>query len=96
MVDIIDTDFLQLSADDRKKVKDAIDEACGLKRIQQDKTEQIKDIIEYISEYGIPKKLARQAINIRFKDNYMETTTEASHLELFYETVFDTNGSSTT
>ena len=94
MTEIMDSDFVQLNADDRKKVKDAIDEACGFKRIQQDKAEQIKDTIDYIADFGVSKKLARQAINIRFKDNYTEMTADASHLELFYETVFDTNGNS--
>lgn len=91
MTDILDEDFVQLNPDDRKRVREAIDEACGLKRLQQDKAEQVKDCVEAISGYGIPKKLARALINTRFADNYVEKTAEASHFELYYETVFDTS-----
>lgn len=87
-------DFTQLNAVDRKKVKEAIEEGAGLMRIQKDKGEQIKDIIDMMTEFGISKKLGRQAITIHHKDNYAETTQANAVLELLMETVFDTNGNS--
>jgi hypothetical protein len=91
MAELLDTDFLPQTDDGRKKVRDAVDEACGLKQIVKDKNEQIKDVIDYMhSEFDIPKKIARQMINTRFKDNYLEVSRDHTVLEVVYETIFQT------
>lgn len=88
MTDLLDTDFVPHSEDDRKRIRDAVQEASGLKQIQKDKADQIKDIVDFIySEWAIPKKLVRQLITTFHKQNYPETTTEAAMFEVLYENV---------
>jgi uncharacterized protein (UPF0335 family) len=88
MTDLLDTDFVPSDPAIRKQVRDAIFEAAGLKQIQKDKGDQIKDIVDMLyDDHGIPKKTSRKAIMIAFKDNYQETTVENSMLEVFVENV---------
>lgn len=88
MTELLDTDFVPSSEDDRKRIKTAIEEASGLKQIQKDKADQIKDIVDFIhDEWSIPKKLIRQMINTFHKNNYPETTTESAMFEVLYENV---------
>lgn len=89
MTEILDnTDFVPSDPAIRKQVKDAILEAAGLKRLQQDKADQIKDIVDMLyDDHGIPKKTSRKAIMIVHKDNYAETTVENTMLEVFMENV---------
>lgn len=94
MTELLDTTFIPSSPDDRKKIKDAIIEASGLKQMQKDKGDQIKDIIDYVhSEYHIPKKLIRQTINTFWKQDYAEATRESAMFELFFENVVETQAS---
>lgn len=73
---------------DRKKIKDALNEACGLKQMISDKQGQIKDIVDYIyTDYQIPKKTVRKMINTRFKHNYPEVSAESALFEVAYETI---------
>jgi len=89
MAELLDTDFLPSTEDGRKKVRDAVEEACGLKQIVKDKNEQIKDVIDYLnSEFEIPKKIARQMINTRFKDNYLNVSRENTVFEVVFETIY--------
>lgn len=91
MAELLDTDFLPQTEDGRKKVRDAVIEACGLKQIVKDKNDQIKDIIDYMhSEHNIPKKIARQMINTHFKDNYLDVSRDHTVFEVAYETLFQT------
>ena len=88
MTDILDTNFVPSDPADRKKVRDAIYDAAGLKQIQKDKAAQVKDIVDYLhATYDIPKKTSRKAIMVTFKDNYNETTVENTMLEVFVENV---------
>ena len=88
MTELLDTDFVPHSEDDRKRIKDAVLEASGLKQIQEDKADQIKDIVDFIhTEWAIPKKLIRQMITTFHKNNYPETTTDAAMFEVLYENV---------
>jgi hypothetical protein len=89
MAELLDTDFLPSSEDDRKRVRDAVIEACGLKQIVKDKNEQIKDVVDYLhSEFEIPKKIGRQMINTHFKDNYIDVSRTNTVFEVVYETLF--------
>lgn len=84
----IDTSFVPTDPEDKKRIKDAIIEASGLKQIQKDKTDQIKDIVDFIhSEYGIPKKIIRKMIVTFHKQTYIEETTQSTIFEVLYENV---------
>lgn len=92
MTEVIDSEFLHLNEDQRKKVRDALEEAAGLMQMIKDKRDQIKDIIDYAhDESGITKKTLRQTATVRHKNNYLEAAAAASELELVYETLYDTN-----
>ena len=88
MSDLIDTSFIPSMPDERKKMFSCITEAAGLKQIQQDKGEQINDIISYMhEEWNVPKKQARKMINTYFKGNYQEVAAESAAFELYWETI---------
>ena len=90
MTKILDEDFVQLNPDQRKRLREMIEEACGYKRLQQDKAEMVKEIVANAHEtFGVPKKLMTKMITLHHKDSYIEESTEHEHMELYYESVFD-------
>ena len=92
MTEIIDAEnYIPSSPDDRKKIKEAIIEASGLKQRQKDLSDQIKDIVDFIHDFGVPKKVARSMINTYHKNNYNEVTVEAALFEVAYENIIGSN-----
>ena len=89
MSELLDNNFLPSSPDDRKKIKDAIIEASGLMQVTKDKRDQIKDIVDYINGFGVPKKTARKMIVTFHKNNYAEVTQEATVFEVAFENIMD-------
>ena len=88
MTKLLDTNFVPSNPADREKIKSCIIDASGLRQIQKDKADQIKDIVDFLfTEYAIPKKLIRQMITTYHKDNYPEQTTESAMFEVLYENV---------
>lgn len=89
MSELLNTDFLPSDPADRKRIQDAVEEASGLKQIQKDKADQIKDIIDFLyDEFSIPKKISRQMVNTFHKDNYSDVSREHTVFEVTYETIF--------
>jgi hypothetical protein len=89
MSELLDTNFIPQDEHDRKRLKDAILEACGLKQIQKDKADQIKDISDFVKdEFGMPKKVFTSLCNIRFNNAYIEYTANSSAVETAHELLF--------
>jgi hypothetical protein len=90
MTKILDEDFVQLNPDERKRLKEMVEEACGFKRIIKDKQGIVRDIITNAHDtFGVPKKVMTSVINMHHMDNYIEASTENEHGCLYYETLFD-------
>lgn len=94
MTELLDTNFIPSSPDDRKRIKDAILMGSGLMQIIHDKRLEIKDIVDTIADLGVPKKVARKMITTHFKDNYQEVTTEASVFEVAFENIMEAGNQS--
>ena len=89
MIELMDTNFIPQDDHNRKRLKDAILEACGLKQLQKDKADQIKDISDFVKdEFGMPKAIFRDLVNIRFKGTYNEYTANSSAVETAHELLF--------
>jgi hypothetical protein len=90
MSELLDTSSVTFNADERKRIRDAINEAAGLKQIQKDKADQIKDIVDMLSKtYNLNKRDIRWAITTRFKDNYLEESADFAKREYLYEGIVE-------
>jgi hypothetical protein len=89
MTEILDTYFIPQDVNDRKRLKDAIEEASGLKQLAKDKADQIKDISDFVKdEFGMPKTVFRELLKIRFTGKYDEYAANSSAVETAHELLF--------
>jgi len=76
------------SPEDRKKIRNALQEISNsLTRIEAER-DMIKDILQNVEDnFELPKKYTRKIAKIYHKQNFTEVKEEASDLETLYETV---------
>jgi len=76
------------SPEDRKAIKNALQEiSSSLTRIEAER-DLIKDILQTVQDnQNIPKKYVRKLAKIYHKQNYNEVQQEQDDLETLYETV---------
>ena len=79
---------MQLLDQDRKKIKDAMQEASNsLLRIDAEK-DLIKNIVtDLYDQFKIPKKTLSKMIKVYHKNNFQEEVAEADEFETLYETI---------
>lgn len=79
---------MQLLEQDRKKIRDAMQEASNsLIRIDAER-DLIKNIITDLNDaYQIPKKTISKMIKVYHKNNFQEEVASADEFETLYETV---------
>lgn len=79
---------MQLLDQDRKKIKDAMQEASNsLIRIEAER-DLIKNIISDLNDaYQIPKKTISKMIKVYHKNNFQEEVAEADEFETLYQNV---------
>lgn len=79
------------SPEDRKKIRDALQEISNsLTRIEAER-DLIKEILEDVEDkFELPKKYTRKVAKIYHKQNFAEVKTEQEDLETIYETVTTT------
>lgn len=80
------------SPEDRKAIKNALQEISNsLTRIEGER-DLIKDILQTVQDnQNIPKKYVRKLAKIYHKQNYNEVQQEQDDLETLYETVAATS-----
>lgn len=73
---------------DQKAIKDAVREASdSMVRIESEK-EQIKTIVEMVSEkYELPKKVVNRLVKTYHKSTYDQETVEQDDFRELYETI---------
>lgn len=83
---------MQLLDQDRKKIKDAMQEASNsFMRIDAER-DLIKNIITDLNDaYKIPKKTISKMIKVYHKNNFQEEIAEADEFETLYQTVTQNN-----
>lgn len=92
MTEIIDTSFIPSNPADKQRIRLAIQEAAGLKQMQKDKGDQIKDIVDtFCEEFNMSKRLFRKMITIQFKGNYSEEAALSAAQEIAWESIMETN-----
>ena len=76
------------SPEDRKKIRQALEEISNsLTRIEAER-DLIKDILQDVEDkFELPKKYTRKVAKIYHKQNFKEVQAEQSELETIYETV---------
>lgn len=76
------------SPEDRKKIRQALEEISNsLTRIEAER-DLIKDILQDVEDkFELPKKYTRKVAKIFHKQNFKEVQEEQSELETIYETV---------
>jgi len=79
---------MQLLDQDRKKIKDAMQEASNsFIRIDAER-DLVKNIIADLNDaYKIPKKTINKMIKVYHKNSFQEEVAEADEFETLYETV---------
>lgn len=79
---------MQLLDQDRKKIRDALQEASNsLLRVDAER-DLIKNIIADLNDaYKIPKKTISKMIKVHHKNNFQEEVAEADEFETLYQTV---------
>lgn len=81
---------VQLSPEDRKKVKEAIDEISNSMARMDGEKDLIKETIDDLFEqFDIPKKTLRKMATIYYKQKYSETIQDHEDFELLYENVIN-------
>jgi hypothetical protein len=89
MTEILDTYFIPQDPNERKRLKDAIEEANGLKQLAKDKADQIKDISDFVKdEFGMPKTVFRELLKVRFTGKYDEYSANKSAVETAHELLY--------
>lgn len=83
---------MQLLDQDRKKIKDAMQEASNsFIRIDAER-DLVKNIIADLNDaYKIPKKTISKMIKVYHKNNFQEEVAEADEFETLYETITQNN-----
>lgn len=90
MTDIDSSYVLPSSPEDRKKIKNAVEEISIALGNIADKRSYIKDVVNDMhSKYSIPKKLVNKLAKTHQKRNYDEISEESELFSLFYEEVID-------
>jgi vacuolar-type H+-ATPase subunit D/Vma8 len=76
------------SPEDRKKIRQALDEiSASLTRIEAER-DLIKEILQNVEDnFEMPKKYTRKVAKIYHKQNFAQVKTEQEDLETIYETV---------
>jgi hypothetical protein len=84
---------MQLLDQDRKKIRDAMQEASNsLIRIDAEK-DLIKNIVEDLNEaFEIPKKTLSKMIKVYHKQNFQEEVASHDEFETLYETITGQSG----
>ena len=79
---------MQLLSEDKKKIKDAMQEASNsLLRIDAER-DHIKHIAEDIHDnYKIPKKTISKMIRVYHKQNFQEEVAEHEEFEVLYQNI---------
>lgn len=79
---------MQLLDQDRKKIKDAMQEASNSYIRIDAERDLVKNIIADLNDaYKIPKKTISKMIKVYHKNSFQEELAEASEFEILYETV---------
>jgi DNA repair ATPase RecN len=80
------------SSDDRKKIREALQEISNsLTRIEAER-DLIKEILQNIEDrFELPKKYTRKVAKIFHKQNMNEVKAENERLETIYKTVTETS-----
>lgn len=89
MTDQDQTFSMPSNPEDRKKIKEALNEMCGALQFIDDKRQFMKDVAETLHEkYEMPKKLVMKMARTLHKHNYDDVSHESEVFSIMFETLF--------